>query len=457
MALTKKGFFKTDVDLIHGPIFKSLIIFAIPLFISNVFQQLYNTVDTMIVGNYLGDTSLAAIGACTSIYDLLVGFALGIGNGLSIVTARSFGSGDKTLLKKSVASSMTIGIISSLVITIIGSIVLYPLLQLLNTPSEIINEAYSYISIVTIFIIVMFAYNLCAGLMRAIGNSVMPLVFLIVSSCLNMILDILFITQLNMGVMGAGIATVISQGFSVVLCIIYILKKTQILIPQKEHFIVDKKLYKELLGQGFSMGFMSCIVSAGSVILQYGINGLGYLTIAGHTAARKLYMFFNMPFTAMALAISTFVSQNKGANQGKRIRQAIRYAYIYDVAVAGIVTIILLLFARNLVQFISGSNESIVLNNGSLYLKIVGPFYAILGILMQTRYALQGLGQKMLPLVSSVIEFVGKIIFVVVFIPRFQYLAVIFCEPVIWCVMCMQLVCSFYTNPYIRKQERKEF
>lgn len=205
-----------------------------------------------------------------------------------------------------------------------------------------------------------------------------------------------------------------------------------------------------MLGQGFSMGFMSSIVSAGSVILQYGINSLGYLTIAGHTAARKLYMFFNMPFMAMGMAMSTFVPQNKGANQYKRIRQAMRYAYIYDIVMAGIVTVILMICSTGLVKFISGSQEPIVINNASLYLKVVGPFYAVLGILVQTRFALQGLGKKMLPLISSIIEFFGKIIFVLVFIPKFQYLAVIFCEPVIWCVMAIQLVYSFYTNPYIK-------
>lgn len=453
MDTIKNKLLNANVDLIHGPIFKSLVIFAIPLFISNVFQQLYNTVDTMIVGNYLGDVSLAAIGSCTSIYDLLVGFALGIGNGLAIVTARSFGSNDEKLLKKSVASSLVIGIVVSFVLTIIGVIFLKPLLNLLNTPAEIINEAYSYIVFIVLFIIVMFAYNLCAGLMRAIGNSFMPLVFLIVSSLLNIILDLLFITQFQMGVRGAAVATVISQGISVVLCVVYIIKKAQLLLPEKKHFVIDKELYKELLGQGFSMGFMSSIVSAGSVILQYGINNLGYLIIAGHTAARKLYMFFNMPFTAMALAISTFVSQNKGANQKTRIKKALRYAYIYDVVMAALVTIIILLFGASLVKLISGSDENVVLQNGTLYLMVVGPFYAVLGILMQTRFALQGIGQKLLPLISSVIEFFGKIIFVVYFIPKFQYMAVIFCEPVIWCVMCIQLVYSFYTNSYIKGKE----
>lgn len=450
MMLAKK-MKQTNVDLIHGPIFQSLVLFAIPLLISNIFQQLYNTADTMIVGNYLGDASLAAIGACTPIYDLLIGFALGIGNGLAIVTARSYGSGDHTLLKKSVASSLVIGLISSVVITIISVACLYPLLQVLNTPLDIIEEAYSYISMVTLFTIVMFLYNLCSGLLRAIGNSIMPLVFLIISSCLNIVLDILFITQFNMGVQGAAVATVIAQGVSVILCIIYILTKTTILIPEKEHFTYDKELYKELLGQGFSMGFMSCIVSAGSVILQYGINGLGTLTIAGHTAARKLYSFFCMPFIAMGMSVSTFVSQNKGANQIKRIREAIKYVNIYNIVLAGIVSIILLAFSKYFIHLISGSNEAIVLNNGSLYLKVVGPFYAVLGILASIRFALQGLGQKMLPLVSSVIEFVGKVIFVMVLIPHFQYVAVVFCEPVIWCVMTVQLVYSFYHHPLIKE------
>ena len=244
MNTIKRKSLNSNVDLINGPIFKSLIIFALPLFISNIFQQLYNTVDTMIVGNFLGDASLAAIGSCTSIYDLLVGFALGIGNGLAIVTARSYGSKDENLLKKSVASSLVIGIVVSISLTIIGLIFLNPLLHLLNTPAKIINEAYSYIFFIVLFIIVMFAYNLCAGLMRAIGNSVMPLVFLIVSSVLNIVLDLLFITQLHMGIQGAAVATVISQGVSVILCIIYMFKKTPLLLPKKEHFKYDQELYK---------------------------------------------------------------------------------------------------------------------------------------------------------------------------------------------------------------------
>lgn len=440
-----------NVDLIKGNILKSLIIFAIPIFISNVFQQLYNTMDTMIVGNYLGDTSLAAIGACAAIYELLIGFALGIGNGLSIVVARCYGLRDKELLKKSVAGSIVIGIFVTIVIMILSKVFLYPLLQFLNTPDNIIEESYTYISTVTIFVGIMFAYNLCAGLLRAIGNSFMPLVFLVISSALNVIMDILFITRFNMGIKGAAVATVIAQGISVILCVIYIYKKASILIPSKKHFVFDRELYKELLGQGLSMGFMLSIVSTGTVILQVAINNLGYLVIAGHTAARKLNAFCAMPAATIALAVSTFVSQNKGANEGKRIRKGVRYANILVILWGITISIILLFVAPTLIRVLSGSSEEIVIENGAKYLIFNAPFYGVLGVLLNLRNSLQGLGKKVVPLVSSIIEFLGKVVFVILFIPKLNYFGVIICEPVIWCLMCIQLIYSFYKNPYIKE------
>lgn len=441
----------TNVDLLKGKILKSLIIFAIPLLISNLFQQLYNTVDIMIVGNFLGDTSLAAIGASSAVYELLIGFALGIGNGLSMVAARSYGANDTKLLRKSVAGSIVIGIFITVIIMVISQLFLMPLLRLLNTPANIIDESYSYISTITSFVGVMFAYNLCAGLLRAIGNSFMPLVFLIISSLLNIGLDILFITQFNMGIKGAAVATIISQGASVVLCVAYIYSKSKILIPKKKHFAVGKDLYIELLGQGLSMGLMMAIVSTGTVILQSAINGLGYLTIAGHTAARKLNSFCTMPIVAVAYSVSTFVSQNKGADQGERIRKSVYYANLIAIAWGVIITGVLFFAAPMLVKLLSGSSEDIVISNGARYLRINAPFYGVLGILFNLRYSLQGLGKKVVPLVSSIIEFFGKIIFVILVIPSMGYLGVILCEPIIWCFMTAQLIYAFYRNPYIKK------
>ena len=445
----KKGPFRMNVDLMHGPIFKSLVLFMLPILVSSLFQQLYNTVDTMIVGNVLGDTALAARGSCGAIYELLVGFGLGIGNGLAIVAARAYGAQDEDLLKKTVAGSLVIGLIASLVITAAGFFGLRPLLELLDTPAEILEDAYGYIIVIDLGVLVMFAYNLCAGLLRAIGNSVMPLVFLLISSALNVVLDLWFIAELGMGVKGAAVATVLAQGVSVVLCVLYVAARVRILLPERRHFAVSGKLYWDLFSQSISMGLMSSIVSAGSVVLQYGINGLGTLTIAGHTAARKLFAFTDMPLIAMANAASTFVSQNYGARQPQRIRRGMREVWIYSVVVTVASVLLMNVGAEWMVRLVSGSVEPVVLENGARYLRWNAPFYAVLGVLLSTRYALQSLGEKILPLFSSVIELVGKILFVLVFIPRFAYDAVILCEPVVWCFMTLYLVAVYRRDPFV--------
>ncbi len=440
-----------NTDLLTGNIWKALIIFMIPLLISRIFQQLYNTVDTMIVGHVLGDEALAAMGASSAVYELLIGFAMGIGNGLSIVTARSFGTGDMRLVKRSVAGSLVIGAGVTGIIMILSRFLLMPVLRLLQTPEEIIQDSYSYVATLTLFVGVMFAYNLLAGLLRAIGNSVMPLVFLIISAILNIFLDILCISHLGMGIKGAAVATVIAQGVSAVLCLIYILVKCRMLVPAREHFAFDKGLYKELTGQGVSMGLMMAIVSTGTVILQSAINGFGTLTIAGHTAARKLNSFCMMPVSITGMAMSTFVSQNRGANQGERIRQGVRCANMICLGAGVLIMLILYPFAPFLVKALSGSGEQTVLDIGTWYMWITAPFYMVLGVLFNLRYSLQGLGKKIVPLVSSVIEFVGKIVFVILVIPRTGYLGVILCEPIIWCLMTIQLIGAFYGNSYIKQ------
>ena len=446
-----KSLFK--VDFLHGPIIRSLIVFAVPLLISSLFQQLYNMVDTMIIGHYLGDASLAAMGACSSIYSLIVGFALGIGNGMSIVNARSFGAGNMDKLKRSVGSAICIAFLVAMTVTVLGRFILRPLLEILNTPADIIDEAYTYVSTIVSFAVVTLAYNLCSGMLRAIGNSFMPLVFLIISSILNVGLDLLFIVQFSMGVRGAAIATVMSQGVSAILCATYIIRKTPILVPKKEHFRFDKELWKELLAQGISNGLMGSIVSVGTVILQYGINGFGSLVIVAHMAARKIYSLFCLAINVTSMAVSTFVSQNKGAGNRERIVRVMKYAYVYDVLMAGVITVALWAFGEQMIIFLTGTDNPVVLENGILYLRIIGPFLAILGMLLQTRSALQGIGEKLLPIMSSVIEMVGKVLFSIFIIPKFGYFAVIICEPVIWCVMVVELILSFWKNPFIREEQ----
>jgi len=437
-------------DLLTGNITKSLLIFAVPMLLSNIFQQLYNTADMVIVGHFLGETSLAAVGACSVIFELLIGFAIGIGRGFGIVVARNFGAGNQDIFKRSVAGSVAVGIMVTLFISVTASLFMMPLLKLINVPEYIIDTAYSYISILTAFSVVTFTYNLCAGLLHAIGNSTMPFLFLVISSVLNIVFDIIFITKFNMGVRGAAVATVAAQSISTALCLVYIFKKCKILIPNRKHFRYDNALYKELVAQGLSMGFMISFVYLGSVVLQRAINGLGYLVIAGHIAARKINSFCMMPMNTIAVAVSTIVSQNKGANQLSRIRKVVRYGNYITVIWGVFISIVLMFSSRVLIRLLSGSDESVIIENGSRYLMINSPFYIVLGMLFNFRLSLQGIGKKIVPIISSIIEFIGKILFAFLLVPVLGYFGVIICEPIIWCLMFLQLLYSFYTNPYIK-------
>ena len=437
------------LNLTTEPVLKSLLLFSLPILISNVFQQLYNTTDTMIVGNFMGSQALAAVGATSSLFELIVGFAIGVGNGMGIVIARHYGAKEKELVKKSVAGAIVVGVVLTLFIMLISLLLLHPLLTLLQTPENIIGQAYDYIFIIMIFVGVTIAYNLGAGVLRAIGDSMTALYILILAAVFNVILDLLFIVKFQMGVQGAAFATIVAQGMAALLCIFYILRKVRLLIPSKRHFKLDKHLYRDLLGQGISMGLMTSIVAIGSVILQTAINQLGVNIIAAQTAARRIQGFFIMPLNSIALAMVTFVAQNFGAKKFDRIIRAIKISLALS-ATWSLLTVILFLFsATTMVRWISGSTDTELLANGTQFLHIASLFYIVLGILYILRNTLQGLGEKVIPLISSVIELVGKIIFVAFIIPRLGYLGVILCELLIWVVMTVQLV-------YLYRGVRKE-
>lgn len=397
----------------------------------------------------MGSQALAAVGATSSLFELIVGFAIGVGNGMGIVIARHYGAKEKELVKKSVAGAIVVGVVLTLFIMLISLLLLHPLLTLLQTPENIIGQAYDYIFIIMIFVGVTIAYNLGAGVLRAIGDSMTALYILILAAVFNVILDLLFIVKFQMGVQGAAFATIVAQGMAALLCIFYILRKVRLLIPSKRHFKLDKHLYRDLLGQGISMGLMTSIVAIGSVILQTAINQLGVNIIAAQTAARRIQGFFIMPLNSIALAMVTFVAQNFGAKKFDRIIRAIKISLALS-ATWSLLTVILFLFsATTMVRWISGSTDTELLANGTQFLHIASLFYIVLGILYILRNTLQGLGEKVIPLISSVIELVGKIIFVAFIIPRLGYLGVILCEPLIWVVMTVQLV-------YLYRGVRKE-
>lgn len=414
----------------------------IPLFFSNLFQQLYNTIDTLLVGHFLGDNALAAMGATAAIFELIVQFSNGCGTGFSIVTARYYGSKNENELKKSVAASLILGLIISIAITIVSYVSMPYLLTILKTPKSIYHDSLNYIRCISAFLITMF-YNLGAGMLRAIGDSLRPLIVLFCSSIINIALDIVCITILDMGVFGAAVATVIAQAISTIICFFLILRKAKILIPRKEHFQIKSYMVNDLLGQGFSMGFMFSIVSIGTIILQSGINSLGTQIITAHTAARKLISLFCLPLSTLAASMATFVSQNKGAQNYERIIKGVRLSNICGIIYPIFLSILIYFTAENLVHLLSGSNTPAVLQNGAMYLKINIPFFIVLSILLNLRNAIQGFGYKITPLFSSIIELIGKIVFTLFLVPTFKYLGVCFCEPIIWCLMASQLIYSY--------------
>ena len=446
---------KISVNLLEGPILRAMIAFAIPVMIANIFQQLYNTVDIMIVGRFLGEESLAAVGATAAIFELVVGFALGTGNGMGIVIARYYGAGNYEKLKSAVAATFVIGGVLSIVIAVLGNFALYPLLKLLGTPSNIIAQSYEYIYLIVVFVGVALVYNLCAGLLRAVGDSKTALYFLIFSAIVNTVLDIYFIAYLHMGVRSAGVATIISQGVSAVLCFTYIRKKTPFLIPTKKHFTWNKKLYADLLGQGISMGLMFSVVSTGTLILQTSINALGSTIISAQTSARRIMIFALLPIIAMNATVTTFTSQNFGARQYRRIVEGLRQAMTIAITWSIFISIVLFFAGPYLNELVTGSNDEELIYQASLYLKINSAFYPILSVLVILRNALQGLGQKMMPLVSSIIEMLGKIFFVIFIIPSTGYLGVILVEPILWCVMAVQLYYAFRKEPVIRSLKKQ--
>ena len=310
----------------EGNILRNIVFFAIPILIGNIFQQLYNVADTAIIGNLLGDSALAAVGASTPVYGLLIGFAGGLTNGFAVVIARYFGAKNEREMKKAVSLTYILSGIIALVLTITGALVLHPLMQSLKTPDDIIADTESYMMIIILFSSVTIAYNMLAGMMRAVGNSKAPLYFLIASTFVNIGLDFLFVKGFDMGVAGAAYATVISQGVSVILCFIYALKKCDFLIFRKSELVLDRSMLSNLTSTGLSMGLMYAIVSIGSVILQGAVNSFGTSTITAPTAARKIDDIFMLTLGTIAMSSSTFASQNYGAGKIDRVKKGILYS-----------------------------------------------------------------------------------------------------------------------------------
>lgn len=435
---------KSSMNMTEGGIMKNLIYFAVPVLIGNIFQQIYNVADMAIIGNVLGDSALAAVGAAAPVYGLMIGFAGGLTNGFAVIIARYFGAGDERTMKKAVSLTYILALAIAVMLTVIGMIFMHPLMKALKTPDEIIGDTEKYMNIIMLFSTITIAYNMLAGMMRAVGNSKAPLYFLAVSAFVNIGLDFLFVKFFGMGVAGAAYATVISQLVSVVLCFIYAMKKCDFLIFNSKNAVLDKELLSDLTSTGLSMGLMYAIVSVGSVILQGAVNSFGTATMAAHTAARKIDDIFMLPLGTIAMAASTFASQNYGAGKRNRVWQGILCGIKIAVAWSVFSVIVAVAFRRQLIQALTGTTDKIVIETASEYIVWNISFFFILSVLLVLRSSLQGVGRKLIPVSGSIVEFLLKIAGAAVLAPKFGYFGICILEPLIWAI-CAVIVLVDYS------------
>ena len=426
--------------LTEGTPWKQILLFSIPIFWGNIFQLLYSLVDTKIVGSTLGTEALAAVGSVSTLHTLMTGFLNGLTLGFSLITAMCFGADNMKRLKKSFAMTMELGVMTTTVLVVALMLVLQPLLHLLNVPEEQFAMSYAYISVLIVGLFATVLYNLCANTLRAIGDSLTPLLFLILATVSNIGLDYLFILAFHMGVQGAAYATVLAQLISVVLCFIRIFRKFPVLHLQKSDFRPEKELIVEMYKSGLSMGLMSCLVSIGTIMLQSAINTLGTTVIVAHTAARKVFEIMSLPMSVLGSAMATYCGQNYGAKRFDRIRQGIRASLLIAAIWSVAVFIICHTVEGALIRFVASTTDAEVIYWGSMYLKVDMSFIVVCGVIVILRNSMRGFGDRVIPVFSSCIELAGKIIFAFVFAPMFAYWGIIWAEPVVWIAMVIPLI-----------------
>lgn len=445
-------------DMTKGNPTRLILQFAIPLLISNLFQQVYSLTDTRIVGTFLGEQALAAVGATASLNSMIIGLLMGMTNGFAIVTARFFGANDNESMKKSVAGTIVLSIGTVAVFTVFSVAFLMPLLRILNTPEDLLGQSASYFRIILLGMMITVIYNACSSTLRAVGDSITPLIFLIISTIFNVALDLLFICVFHSGIPGAAIATVLAQGISAVLCLLFIQKRYPDLVPHRNDFVNllhDRPLLGWMYSTGLSMGFMLSLVNIGSVVLQGAINTFGANIIVAHTAARKLTELFMMPFGILATTMATYCSQNLGAGKPDRIKTGIWRVLFLSWIWCGIVIVLCYSIAPALIYMITGSSSPEIVNTATLYLHINCVFYFVTVVICVLRDSLQGMGDVITPLISSGIEMVGKVLIVFVLVPHFDYMGVIVSEPIVWFVMVIPLILQLFFGKTFRVMWKK--
>ena len=433
-------------EMTRGYPAKVILRFAIPLMLGNILQQVYNITDSKIVSHFIGSDALAAVGATAIISNTLTGFINGSTQGFAILVSRSLGEKNPEGMRSYVAGAVRLTLLYIVLLTAFGELFIGSFLKLLNTPADIIKDAREYIMIIIAGIFCISVYNFCANILRSVGDTLRPLICLMLSLAVNLGLDLLFVAVFRFGIRGAAYATVIAQAVSAAACVFFFVHRYPELIPGRTEMRVPASRLRALFTNGLSMGLMGCIVNIGSIILQSAINGLGTVYITAQTAGRRVFDIMMIMIFTIGLSMTTYVSQNLGAGEYGRIRQGIRHALLLDTGITTVLIAFTYAFGERLVRWILSSTDSVMVNAGTRYIEWGVLFFYVLGPLFILRCSLQGLGRKIVPLVSSGLELLTKVIFALVLVPHFGYNGVILTEPVSWIIMIVPLIIVYWRH-----------
>ncbi len=435
---------KAMKDMTSGSPMKLILGFLVPMLFGLLFQQFYSMMDTIIVGKYLGVQALASVGSTGSINFMIIGFCMGICSGFAIPVAQKFGEKNDTALRRYVANGAYLAAGFAAVMTVTVCLLCRNILVLMRTPEDIIGGAYAYIFVIFLGIPVTYLYNMLSGIIRSMGDSTTPLYFLLISSVLNVALDLFTIVVLNMGVSGAAWATVISQAVSGVLCLLYMKKKFTILKMEKEEMKPDLNAMKTLCNMGIPMGLQYSITAIGSVVIQTAVNTLGSVAVASVTAGSKISMLFCCPFDAMGATMATYGGQNVGARRLDRVGQGMRDCILLGAIYAASAFMILFLFGDTIALLFVDAKETEILTNARRFVLANSALYFPLALVNIVRFMIQGLGFSKLAIVAGVCEMAARSLVGFCLVPVFGYAGACVANPAAWIAADLFLIPAYF-------------
>lgn len=430
-------------ELTSGSPIKLITFFMLPIFLGNIFQQLYNLVDALIVGRIIGINALAAVGATSPIIFMIISFIFASTQGFTVITAQKFGAREYDLVKKSLAALIVLSAALTIIVTLISAPFSYQMLAFLRTPTDIIDMADTYLFIMLAGIFATVFYNLSSNVIRALGDSKTPLYFLIFASILNVFLDIYFIVNLKMGIAGAGWATVLSQAVSTILCLAFMFWKFPILRLKKEDWNVSKDFYMEHLRVGIPMGFQMSVLSIGIIALQFVLNGFGSVAVAAFTTAMRVDQLFTQVYLALGATMAVFAAQNFGAKKLSRIKEGAKASILIAFITSIFSILVLTFFSGDLVALFMSEVDPEVVRLAEIYLHILMIFFFFLGVLLIFRNILQGMGSVMAPLASGIAELIARTACAFIFGHYFGYVGICTATPAAWAAAALVLFIGY--------------